>query len=73
MALMGLPVAMLESAGDRGPAGRFPGEPRVIEEMLRRLVHGPWAGRDVKMRARTKDGAFKVGLITMAKASGSTE
>ena len=43
------------------------GEPRVIEEMLRRLVHGPWAGRDVKMRARTKVGEFKVGLITMAK------
>ena len=43
------------------------GEPRVIEEMLKRLVHGPWAGRKVKMRARTKDGEFKVGLITMAK------
>ena len=45
------------------------GEPRVIEEMLKRLVYGPWAGREVKMRARTKDGAFKVALFQFQVAA----
>lgn len=40
------------------------GEPRIIEVMLKRLVQTEWKGRDARMRARTKDGTFKVGVIS---------
>jgi hemolysin-activating ACP:hemolysin acyltransferase len=45
------------------------GEPRIIEAMLKRLVQTEWKGRDARMRARTKDGTFKVGLISDPKAA----
>ena len=40
------------------------GDPRIIEAMLKRLVATEWKGREARMRARTKDGTFKVGVIS---------
>lgn len=42
------------------------GEGRVVEAMLKRLVATEWKGREARMRARTNDGTFKVGVITSA-------
>jgi hemolysin-activating ACP:hemolysin acyltransferase len=39
------------------------GEGKVIEAMLTRLIDGEWKGQEVRMRARTKDGTFKVGTL----------
>jgi hemolysin-activating ACP:hemolysin acyltransferase len=39
------------------------GEGKVIEAMLARLIDGEWKGQEVRMRARTKDGTFKVGTL----------
>jgi cytolysin-activating lysine-acyltransferase len=45
------------------------GDGRVIEAMLKRLVATEWKGREARMRARTKDGTFKVGVITAASGA----
>ena len=39
------------------------GEGKVIEAMLTRLMESEWKGHEVRMRARTKDGTFKVGTL----------
>lgn len=39
------------------------GEHKVVEAMLSRLLETEWKGQDVRLRARTKDGDYKVGLL----------
>ncbi len=47
------------------------GEQKVIEAMLSRLVDTEWKGKEVKMRARTKDGSYKVGILARPQQPGS--
>jgi hypothetical protein len=47
------------------------GEQKVIEAMLSRLVDTEWKGKDVKMRARTKDGSYKVGILGRPQQPGT--
>lgn len=42
------------------------GEGSIVEAMIKRLVATEWKGREARMRARTNDGSFKVGIITSA-------
>ncbi len=39
------------------------GEFTVIEEMLTRLIATEWKGQEVRLRARTKDGGYKMGVL----------
>lgn len=39
------------------------GEQKVIEAMLSRLLETEWKGQEVRLRARTKDGSYKVGVL----------
>ncbi len=39
------------------------GEHTVIEEMLTRLIATEWKGQEVRLRARTKDGGYKKGVL----------
>ncbi len=47
------------------------GEQKVIEAMLSRLVDTEWKGKEVRMRARTKDGSYKVGLLARPQQPGT--
>ncbi len=39
------------------------GEPQMVQAMLRRMAEKDWQGRQVKMKARDKDGVLRVGLL----------
>ena len=39
------------------------GEHKVVEAMLTRLLETEWNGQEVRLRARTKDGSYKVGVL----------
>lgn len=40
------------------------GEQKIIEAMLSRLVDTEWKGKEVRTRARTKEGSYKVGVLS---------
>lgn len=44
------------------------GEPQMVQAMLRRMAEKDWQGRQVKMKARDKDGVLRVGLLAAAPA-----
>ena len=44
------------------------GEPQMVQAMLRRMAEKDWQGRQVKMKARDKDGVLRVGLLGAAPA-----
>jgi hemolysin-activating ACP:hemolysin acyltransferase len=45
------------------------GDQRVIAPMLQGLVQSAWQGKPVKIRARDKDGQFRVGTISVKLAA----
>jgi hemolysin-activating ACP:hemolysin acyltransferase len=49
------------------------GEHKVIEAMLTRLLETDWKGQEVRLRARTKDGGYKVGVLGRGPRTASSE
>ena len=48
------------------------GEQKVIEAMLSRLLETEWKGHEVRLRARTEDGSYKVGVLGRGPQAASS-
>lgn len=49
------------------------GEHKVVEAMLTRLLETEWKGQEVRLRAHSKDGGYKVGVLGRGPRTASSK